>query len=445
MANPVEASAQERELHVSPEVATGTQTSAPGARLWRDRNFTIFWGGQTLSVLGDTFALIAMPLLVLQATGSVALMGLVTAAYGVGQLISGVFSGPIVDRVDRRRLMILCDIIRIVLYATIPLGWWLAGPQLWLIFVVVGLGAMFGMLFQVAYITAVANLVDRDQITDANSRLEGTFAIAYVLGPMLAGFISARFQPAAAVGIDACSFAVSALTLSAIRLRRAAAARPTTRERPLAEMLAGVRFLLHQPVLRAVTVLLSTFMVLVAAGNDLFIYRLKHDLGQGDNAVGIVFGLASVGAILSAALAPYLRRRFGFGPCWLGGILLDGVLIAAIGIAPGVAIIAPLAMGFTFANTLSGINSMSLRQEITPDHLLGRVTAAFWTLNQALGPIGAALTTAIAAGAGTSAVLLAMGAGGIVLAAIGVFTPARARWPERSATLYSTKVDPHLT
>src|SRR5437588_11443271 len=85
-------------------------TEAAGSSLWRNTNFNIFWSGQTLSALGDAFGILAMPLLVLQATGSVAQMGLVTGTFGVGQLISGVFSGPLIDRVDRRRLMVLCDI-----------------------------------------------------------------------------------------------------------------------------------------------------------------------------------------------------------------------------------------------------------------------------------------------------------------------------------------------
>jgi MFS family permease len=154
--------------------------------------------------------------------------------------------------------------------------------------------------------------------------------------------------------------------------------------------------------------------------------------------VGILIGAAGVGSIISAALAPWMRRRFGFGACWLGGMALNGITLALIGMLTGVWAIAILAMGFTFGDTLSGINSMSLRQEITPDHLLGRVTSAFWTLNQAFGPIGAAIATAIAARAGAGAVLMWMGILVLALPLAGLLTPAHERHPERRATLYAS-------
>src|SRR5260370_37198208 len=116
------------QLEVEPqaiEQSLPAAKEAPGARLWRNRDFNIFWLGQTLSVFGDAFATIAIPLLVLRATGSVVVMGLVTAVFGVAQVVTGLFAGWLADRLDRRRLMIFCDILRTLLYFSIPLGWWL--------------------------------------------------------------------------------------------------------------------------------------------------------------------------------------------------------------------------------------------------------------------------------------------------------------------------------
>lgn len=403
----------------------------PAARLWRNRNFNIFWVGQLLSALGDAFALIALPLLVLETTGSVAQMGLVTGASGVSMLLTGIFAGAIVDRVDRRRLMILCDLGRALLYGLIPLGWWLGGTSLWLIYTVAIGGTALGMVFQVAYTAAIPNLVDHDQITDANGRLQSTFALASFVGPMLAGLVSARFGPAAAIGIDALSFLVSAASLLLIRLRPSSA--PTSSDtRPtslFAELSAGVRFLLGEPVLRAVTLIFFLFTLIASGGFDLFIYYLKTDLGQSDNAVGLVFGVASLGAVLGALLTPLLRRRWGFGGCFLGGMALECVAIAAIGLAPSVLLMAGLAMGMTFGNAVKLINSMSLRQEITPDHLLGRVTSAFWIIIRAPRPIGAAVTTALAGQFGAATVLVVIGGLGLLIMIGGLFTPARTRWP----------------
>ncbi len=403
------------------------------ARLSRSRNFKIYWLGQSLSAVGDSFALIAMPLLVFEATGSVAQMGLVTATNGVGQIIAGIVGGSLADRVNRRRMMIGCDIARALLYATIPLFWALWGPQLWLIYVVTALGAVLGNLFSITNIAAVANLVERHQIIDANSRLQATYGLAFFVGPMLAGLVSHNLGgPAAAVGIDALSFTASFVTLLFVRLREEAANRTTVAQGSrIQELLAGVRFLWQQPVLRALTILFGLGNLLTFAGLDMFIYRLKHDLGQNDDTVGFVLGVASVGAIISALLAPAMRRRFGFGVSFIFASVVQAVAFMAIGLVPSVVLIMPSVVGFVFGERIRGINSVTLRQEITPDYLLGRVTAAFWTLLQVPGPFGAAIMTALAASYGAQPILLAMGLGGLALTVAALFTPIRLAHPER--------------
>jgi MFS family permease len=166
-------------------------------------------------------------------------------------------------------------------------------------------------------------------------------------------------------------------------------------------------------------------------GLDLFIYRLKHDLHQGPGAVGFVLGMSGAGAIVAGVLSPTVRRRFGFGVCWIGGLLGTGLGLVGIALTTSVAAIVVLAVSYMFVNTVMGVTNMSLRQEVTPDHLLGRVTAAFWTLAGITAPIGAAVATALAAPFGSAAVLCGMGVGVSALAFAALFTPVRIRRPER--------------
>ena len=416
---------------ISPVGVAAQFARPPGTRLLHNRHFNVFWAGQTLSAIGDAIALIAIPLLVLRVTGSIAQMGLVTATVGVGTLLAGVIAGPIADRVDRRRFMIGCDLARMVVYAIIPVGWWLTGPQLALIYLTAGVGAFLGMCFSVTSITAVANLVDADQVTDANGRLQASFACASIIGPVLAGVLAARFGPATALGVDALSFAVSALSLSFLHLRAAAARQSDAPpERRVAELFAGVRFLWQQPVLRALTYMIAGFSFLTLGALDLFVYHLRHDLGQNDRAVGLVFSIASTGAIAGGLLAAPVRRRWGFGVCYLGSAIIEGIVLAGVGLTPSVAMMLPLVIGFTFLEVLKGVNSIALRQQVTPDHLLGRVTAAFWTINSAPGPIGAALLTALAATFGTPVIIGVIGALYTMIALLGLRSPACARRPE---------------
>ncbi|OLZ52702.1 MFS transporter [Amycolatopsis keratiniphila] len=404
--------------------------------LWHDRNFAVFWAVQTMSALGDAFALVALPLLVLQATGSVAQMGLLTGIAGAGAVFTGLFAGVVVDRVDRRRLMIWCDVARAVLYGAIPVCWAIE-PQVWLLYVVMAFASVFSMLFQVGYVTAVANLVDREQIVEANSRLQTTDAIAYVLGPVLAGVVAASFGSTVAIAVDAASFAVSVAGLAFIRLRsRAAGPGEGTGWRDVrTSFLTGLRFLWSSPVLRAVTILLTVITFLSLGLTDVFIYRVRNELGHGESAVGYMLGFAGAGTILGAALTARLRRRWGFGACWLSSYVVCGIGVALMGVTGGLAVFDGAVLAYSVGMALAGICSMSLRQQLTPDHLLGRVTSAFWTLHSALGPIGAAVLTALVAHFGARGPLLVVGGIFLVIVAIGLFSPIRQREPRPAEAL----------
>ena len=402
------------------------------ASLSRNRDFNVFWLGQGFSSLGDAVALIAIPLLVLQATGSLARMGLVTALAGVGSLVMGVVAGPLVDRYDRRRLMVRCDLGRFLVYGLVPIAWAVLGPNLWIVYAATLVGSALAMLFGVAYITAVANLVDHDQITEANGRLQATYALAFVLGPMVAGLVSGRFGGATAIGIDAFTFLVSALSLRFVRLRPPApreGGHPAERAGVLGEFLAGVRFLVEEPVFRWLTIVVGALAFLSTGINDLIIYFLRQDLGEPDRTVGIVFGIASLGAVASGILVAPLRRRLGFGPLFVAGVVVSGLALVAAGRSATWAGLALVAVVFTFSDSTRGVVTMSLRQELTPDHLLGRVTAAFWTVFAVPGPIGAVLLTQLGERIGATTALSLVGAVVLAIAVVAALSPVRARNP----------------
>ncbi len=426
-----------------------TGQSAPS--LWRNRDFVVFMTAQTLSSVGDSISYVALPLLVLHVTGSVVQMGVVTALAGAASTVTGVFAGVVTDRVDRRALLLVCDVARCLLYAVIPLAW-LFSPQTWLLYVVVPLAGAFSMLFQVAYVAVVPRLVAPGQITKANGHLYGTYAVASVGGSMLAGVLSGLWGPAAAIAIDAGSFALSALGISLLRLRPAAVSPSTSadgaleaeatrreaegvsgRRAALREFAAGARFLWGHPVLRSLTVLLSMLTFLTFGLPDLLVYYLKHDLAQPDGSVGYVLAFATVGSLGAAVVVAPARRLLGFGLCWIGAYAVAGVAVAGVGLATGVPVVAALATILLFCTGVAGICSMSLRQEVTPDHLLGRVTSAFWTLHSALGPVGAAVLTAGAAHYGVTATCLVIGVACLLIAMAGLLTPIRRPRPETLA------------
>ncbi|MGW7437047.1 MFS transporter [Streptomyces sp. NPDC054849] len=439
---------------ISPESAT-RHTSPP---LRRNKDFNVFWLGQALSVLGGSVSLLALPLLVLDATGSIVQMGLVTVVSGATAIGTGVFAGYVVDRADRRRLMIVCDLVRAVLLGAVPLVWWAAGPQIWLLYVLTALVAVLKTLFDVAYVTAVPNLVRTQDLTAANGRLMGTFALGTLLGPVAAGFITAGVGADWALAVDGATFLVSAASLGWVRFTprppgdrtgtdkaRAGAASGAgvaaasgsgsgavsaqasgAASGVLREMfVVGFRFLWSHPLLRPLTIQLTLLTFVTMGATDLLIYRVQHDLGCNAATLGYVIAVSGAGAVAAALTAGRLRRILGFGTCWLTSVAMIAVGVAVTGVSRSVPVIAALAAVFMFGITLGGICTMTLRQEVTPDHLLGRVTSAFWTVHNASGPVGAAVLTLMAARHGVPAVSLAGGALCLLVLGAGLLTPLR--------------------
>jgi MFS family permease len=410
-------------------MAVITGEAAPPVALWRNRGFNAFWASQILSVLGDSFSQLAVPLLVLDATGSVATAGLLTGVMGTTAVVAGLFAGVVVDRLERRTLLICSDLARLVLFAVIPIVWLTPRPPVWLLFVLLPLASAIGMVFQVAAVTAIRSLVSGAGVTQANGRLFAGTALASVAGPAMAGAVSGWIGPAGAIAVDAASFGLSAALLLLVRLPARAAAAPETtpdgRARPWDELLAGARFLLRHPVLRPLTGLLTVFILLTYGIGDVVIYHLRHDLDQPDGTIGLVLTTGAAGTMIGSLVVPWLRRRLGFGACWIGSVALSGIAIATLSLTGRVFEVGALMAGYFCCVSIGGICSLSLRQEVTPEHLLGRVTSAFWTIHFSLGGLGAAAFTWLAQHHGTRVTFALAGAGCLAVAVAALSTPIR--------------------
>ncbi len=382
----------------------------------RKLGFGLFWLAHAISTAGDAFGFVAMPLFVLEITGSLMQMGVVTAFSCVGQIGAGLFSGVIVDRVDRRSLMIGCDIGRMLLYLSLPVLQHAAAANILTVYAVALFAGALGNTFTVAQLAAIPNIAENRNVARANARLQATHALTYVFGAMLAGAVAAQFGPSAALGVDGLSFALSALCLAAVGFRyQAGSAGPIRQGGAFDDFLNGIRFLLDHEILRS----LAAFQVLVAsfasvglsaAVIDVIVFRLRSDLRQGGQTVGIALGVASLGAVLGALLSPRIRGRLGFAACALGGTGIQALGLALAGLVTHVLAVVAGAGLWCMGLTIRGVACNSLRQTVTPDPLLGRVSAAGWTPVYAAGALGAVFVTQLGARLGTGQALVITGA-----------------------------------
>ncbi|HLW01409.1 MAG TPA: MFS transporter [Ktedonobacterales bacterium] len=399
----------------------------PQESLWRNGVFNLFWLGQSLSLLGSGMAFVAFPLLIFELTHSIQQMGLVTALMGTGSLIAGLVAGILADRGDRRLLLLLCDAGSAAGYALIPFWWWVVGPKVLVPLLVAAPLGFLSLAATVAGTASIPRLVKPAQLVEANAKLQSSSAVAFVVGPIIAGVLISFFGAPLVLALNAISYLFSVGSLLLIRLQPAAARVTSPLDLDTAgRWLAGLRFLLRRQMLGWVAAFRIGEMLLLAGVFDLLVYRVRQELHQSNEAVGLLWGLGTLGAIVGSVLAPRLRRAWGFGALFLSGLALQAISFLALGFLSSLPLFVLCGFGVTLGDVWVQILAGALLQEQTPDWLQGRVIASVQTGLWLGTAIGAAATTTLAARMGsTPPVFLLIGSlfGSLVL--LGLLTPTR--------------------
>ncbi len=403
-------------LHDSASPPAPGDAGSPPAELSRNRDFLTVLVGQGISSFGDSITNTALPILVLILTGSGFAMGVVGVLTTRPDLIVGLPAGAFADRWSRRKMMLWADVGRAILTAAVPISVAIGGPTMAVILLVTFPLNVLRVLWLAAYTAAVPGLVGRDQVPRANAIFEAVFNVGWIVGPALAGLLAATIGPGATIAIDAVTFGVSALAMLLVRrpLRPEARAEPT---HILEDVREGIRFVAHQPTLRAVLALWTSTSVIAAGFTSVLIYYITIDRGFGEAVVGLVlsaFALGSLGgSILAARLAPKAVGRVMLG----GATAFGAAILLAVGTPVPVMAAAAFLAGVVNANVL--VAYISLRTMLSPDALLGRVGATARTLSVGLTPIGS-ITAGLALDAvgGTTTMVVI---GGLLMLVGGVF------------------------
>jgi MFS family permease len=354
------------------------------------RDFQLFFGGQLLSNLGNSVTLFLLPLVVFVLTGSALSLAITTAAEFTPYLLLGLIIGAYVDRLPRRQLMIAADVARGVAIISIPLLATAGDLHVWWIYVVGFISSTLSIFFSNAEFAAIPSLVGRDDLVTANGRVSAAYAGSGVAGPLLAGGLLAALHPTAVLYVDAASFLVSAVTLAFIRTPFDA--EPHERRRLRDDVVEGLRFVLHHPVLRSISLmmaLINFFSTSVVYGQ--LVFFAKRRLSASDGEVGLMYAAGSLGVVLVGLLAGRLRRRVSFGRAALGGLFVAGALVAAMASTNVFWIGAALWLAAAGTGQLLDINTMSLRQAVTPPELMGRVLSIASVLAWSAIPLGSLL------------------------------------------------------
>jgi predicted MFS family arabinose efflux permease len=384
------------------------------APLRGNRDFWVILLGQGISSFGDAITNTALPILVLALTGSGLAMGIVGVLSTLPDLVLGLPAGAYADRWDRRRMMFVADLGRAVLTAMIPISVWLGGPTLALILLVTFPMNALRVLWLAAFTAAVPGLVGRGQIARANAVFEAFFNIGWIVGPAIAGLLAVAIGPGPTIAIDAITFAVSAATLLLVRrpLKPEARTEPT---HLLADIKEGITYVAGQPTLRAVIAFWATSSVIFAGLTSGLIFYVTVDRGLGADVVGLVLSAFAVGSRGGSLVAARMAFR-AVGRVMLVDSLGMGVSLVVIALDVPVVVVAAAAFGAGILNANVLVSYLTLRTQLSPDALLGRVGATARTVSVGLMPIGALVAGALLDAIGGTATVTLMGAATIVAA-----------------------------
>jgi MFS family permease len=392
--------------------------SAAAGSLWRHRDFMRLWSAETVSQLGTQVTMLALPLtaiLVLHA--SPFQVGALSSVEFAPFLLVGLPAGVWVDRMRRRPILVAGDLGRALVLGSIPLAHWfhtLGMPHLYIAAFVAGICTVF---FDVAYQSYLPSLVDRDQLTEGNAKLEISRSGAQLAGPGLAGLLVQLVTAPVAILADAISYVGSAAFVAMIRRPEPEipAPPPGGRPRMRSQIAEGLRFVLRHPLLRPIAVCTSVSNLFFSMIFAIVILFAVRELGLSAGAIGVALGIGNVGFLGGAFIADRVARPLGLGPTIVASAVVFGVSGFLFPLATASSAI-PFLIAGSFLSGLGSVvynvNQVSLRQAITPERMLGRMNATMRFVVWGTMPIGALVGGALGGWIGLRATLWVAALGG---------------------------------
>jgi MFS family permease len=357
--------------------------------LWRQRHFMLLWSGQLLSSMGTQVSQLAFPLLVLAVTSSPAQAGIIGALRGLPFVFLCLPAGAMIDRWDRKRVMLICDSGRALVLGSIPLALWLGHLTLWQLDLVALIEGTLMTFFSIAETASLPHVVAREQLPQATAQNQAIDSSSWTLGPLLGGLLYA-LGSAIPFLADAISYVCSVLGLLFIRVRFQEE-RVTETRRIWQEIGEGLLWLWREPLLRFLAFLICG-LVMPSIGFSLILITLAQTQHATPQVIGILFASGGIGSIVGTLLTAPLQKRLTFGQLTIGAAWIWAISWLALAIAPNLFVL-DLANAVSFIIVPILLSSQySYRLLVIPDQLQGRVQSVFRLISFGMQPLGVALT-----------------------------------------------------
>jgi MFS family permease len=399
--------------------------------LWRNPAFVRLWASLTVTAYGSQITNLALPLtaaVLLQATPWQ--MGVLVALETLPFALVSLHAGVLIDRVRKLPIIVAADVGRGVALLAIPVAAWFGVLSMDILFAVGFVCGVQNVVGGAAYQVLLAQIAGRARLVEANAKVSLGETSSALVGPGLAGGLIQLLTAPFAIVLDACTFFASALMLRRIR---APEDRPHDGPKASvgAEIKEGLKLVRDNRTLLALAWVAGLWQILHHMQVAVLILFATRELSLSAGAIGLAYVFGGAGCVLAAATAERLSKRFGVGTVIVHGLFMTALGWQAFGLVAGSPGFATIALGlamlvFDFGAVLYAINYLALRQAITPDRLLGRMTATMRFLTVAAAPLGSLAGGALATAVGLRATLLTIGALGLALTAGAVYwSPVR--------------------
>ncbi|WP_081687468.1 MFS transporter [Glycomyces tenuis] len=359
--------------------------------LFRDRNFRRLYYSTTVSQISVNITIVVVPLVaILVLDANEFQVGLLSAFGSLALLVVGLPAGVWVDRLSRRKVLIVTDLARAFFLMTIPIAAFMGILSIWQLYAIVFLVGIATVFFDVAYTSYIPSLVGSDNLTRANANLEVVRNVSRLGGPTISGPLVAILSGPLAILIAALSMGASVGWV--VRIQRPEASERVFRKLNLRrEINEGMRFVFKDPILRAIAISAAWGNLSAGVLQAMVILFLARDLSLPEVTIGVILASSGVGGILGAMAVKHVSKLIGFGPATWVSLALAGPAAIMIPLAePDWRIIfAMLGQAiFAFGVIIFNVTQLSYRQAVTPDALLGRVNATLRFLGLGALPIG---------------------------------------------------------